>query len=102
MFFFISKNYTPLIDIPTRVTPTSATCLDHIYVNFAENFFTGVLQTNISDHYATFCCIPNWIGRISNVSKYSEENIQVLRNELSKRLHMFDSFDELCFHLNDS
>ena len=26
--FFISENYTPLIDTPTRVTPTSATCLD--------------------------------------------------------------------------
>ena len=58
---FISGNYTPLIDMPTRVTPTSATCLDHIYVNIIENFFTGVLQTTISDHYATFCCIPNWI-----------------------------------------
>ena len=69
-------------------------------INFLQNFFTCTLQTNVSDHYATFCCIPNWIGRISNVSKYSfryhsEENIQALRNELSNWLNMFDIFDEV-------
>ena len=100
MIFLISENYTPLLDIPTSVTLTSATCLDHIYVKFIENFFTGALQTSISDHYATFCCIPNWIGRIINVSKYSfrnhsEENIQALRNELSNLLNIIDIFDEV-------
>ena len=70
-----------------------------IYVNFVENFFTAV-QTNISDHYATFCCVPNWIRRVTNVSdysfrNYSEENVQLLWNDLSNRLNMFDVFDEI-------
>ena len=65
-----------------------------------ENFFTSVLQTSIREQYATFCYIPNWIGRISNVSKYSirnhsEENIQALWNELPNRLNIFDIFDEV-------
>ena len=60
----------------------------------------GFLQTNISDHYTAFCCVPIWIGRISNVSKYSfmnhsEENIRALQKELSNRLNMFDIFDEV-------
>ena len=47
MIFFIYENLTPLIDIPIRVTPTSAPFHEHIYVKFIENFYTGVLQTNI-------------------------------------------------------
>ena len=42
--FFISENYTPLIIIPTRVTPTSATCLDHIYVNLIKKFLPVFLK----------------------------------------------------------
>ena len=90
-----------------RVTQTSATCFDHIYVNFLENFLTRVLQINISDHYATFCCVPNWLGRISNVSKYSfrsysEENIQCLRNALSNQVNLFDVFDEVYIMKNST
>ena len=70
VFFFLKTILLSLIYQPCRLTPTSATCLDHIYVNFLKNFFVGVLHTNFGDHYATLCCIPNWIRRISNVSKY--------------------------------
>ena len=60
-----------------------------------KSFFAGVLATNISEHYATFCFVRKWIGRISNVSKYSfrnksEETLQALRNDLSNQLNFFD------------
>ena len=68
--------------------------------SFSQHNVTGVLQTCICDHYASFCCIPNRIRRISNVQKYSfrnhsEENIQVLRNNLSNQLNIFDNLDEV-------
>ena len=94
-FLQISESYTSLIDILIRVTRTSLACCDHTYVNFLENFFTDVLQTSFSDHAATFCCVPIWMGRISNVSKYlfqnnSEENIRSLR-----KIFQISSMDEL-------
>ena len=96
---FIDGNYTSLIDAPTRVTQTSKTCLDHIYVNFNENFFAGVLEISTSDHYATFCCIPNWLGRDNIYSKHtfrnhSEENILALLRELTSTLSNFQVFSE--------
>ena len=45
--FFISENYTPLIDILTRVTRTSATCLDEIDVSFLENFLPVFFKLNL-------------------------------------------------------
>ena len=101
---FIEGNYTSLIDAPTRVTQTSKTCLDHIYVNFNENFFVGVLQASTNDHYATFCCMPIWLERDNIYSKqtfrnHSEENILDLRRELSSTLSNFQIFSE--FGIND-
>ena len=93
---FIDGNYTSLIDAPTRVTQTSKTCLDHIYVNFNENFFAGVLEISTSDHYATFCCIPKWLERVNNYAKHtfrshSEEHKLALRRELTSSLNIFSS-----------
>ena len=42
------------VNVPTRVTLNSATCIDHVYANLPtdsiENF---VLISDVSDHYAT-------------------------------------------------
>ena len=51
---FFPENYTSPIDIPTRVIQTSATYPEQIYVNFLETFFTSILQTSVSNQYATF------------------------------------------------
>ena len=34
---------------PSRVTPTSATCIDHISISYQMN--TETIKTTISDHY---------------------------------------------------
>ena len=45
----------PVITKPTRVTPTSATLIDHIWVkNEAELHRAGIILCHISDHYPTF------------------------------------------------
>ena len=45
----------PVITKPTRVTPTSATLIDHIWVkNKSEQHVAGIILSHISDHYPTF------------------------------------------------
>ena len=47
-----SLYFLPLINIPSHITETSATCIDHVYVKH------GVLNVTIADHLPTFCSIP--------------------------------------------
>ena len=45
----------PVITKPTRITPTSATLIDHIWVkNKSELHVAGIILSHISDHYPTF------------------------------------------------
>ena len=44
-------NFKQLIKEPTRVTDTSSTCIDHIFVNKSEKVCqAGVIESGISDH----------------------------------------------------
>ena len=56
-FFFI------IISLPTRVTDTSATLIDHIITNDCKNsIFAGIIKTDLSDHYPIFCAIDAVAG----------------------------------------
>ena len=48
---------------PTRVTPTSATCLDHISTSYQIK--TETIKTTISDHYTVLGTIPGVIMKES-------------------------------------
>ena len=49
--YMFSASFYPLISRPTSITSTSATLIDKIFVNsFEDNFTTGLLFTDISDH----------------------------------------------------
>ena len=51
----ISSNYYPVITRPIRVTPISSTLIDNTFSNRIDEIeSTGVITTNISDHYPTF------------------------------------------------
>ena len=42
------------INKPTRVTSSTATCIDHVYANLpSDNIESHVLLSDVSDHYAT-------------------------------------------------
>ena len=71
-FDFKKQNFEP-----TRVTPTSATCLDHILTNYQVN--TEAIKRTISDHYTLFGII---YGVIINESpcKEMERRCPDLRN----------------------
>ena len=70
-----SNSFIPLINKPTRITPKSATVIDNIFANEYENehrYMTGILTTDISDHYPIF--------HISlNQNKPKEEEYQMIR-----------------------
>ena len=59
-----SSSFYPLITKPRRITKTTATMIDNIFVNKLEgNFKTGILLTDLSDHLPVFqlnvSMIPN-------------------------------------------
>ena len=59
-----SYGYFPLITIPTRVTSNSSTLIDHILTNDSLHAIkSGVIRTDLTDHYPIFCSISDKIIR---------------------------------------
>ena len=54
----ISHGFLPKITRPTRITPHSATLIDHIYSNdnrpTSQNDISGIIITDVADHFGTF------------------------------------------------
>ena len=50
----ISSNLVPKITLPTRVTHSSATLIDHVFTNCPDTTIAGTLRTDITDHYSNF------------------------------------------------
>ena len=54
--FMYSYNMFPLITKPTRITDTSATLIDNIFVNCIQNDIEcGLIFSDLSDHLPVFC-----------------------------------------------
>ena len=83
----ISRNYYPVITHPTRVTPISCTYINNIFCNrIYEIESTGVITTNVSDHYPIFST-ELWPSLADNVLSinyriFSDENLSNFRNSL--------------------
>ena len=56
--YVISQGFLPTITRPTRITPHSATLIDHIYSNdnrpTFQNNISGIIITDVVDHFGTF------------------------------------------------
>ena len=66
----ISSSCKCLINILTRVSINSATLLDHAYTSLLKNILlSGVLVTDISDHYPIFSLISN-AGKNYKIDKH--------------------------------
>ena len=51
----LENGLLPLITLPTRITQSTATLLDHISTNIADDSFdTGIILSDISDHFPVF------------------------------------------------
>ena len=58
----LSYKYLPYITMPTRITPHSATCIDHIFVknptnDAITNTISGIFYCDITDHLPCFISI---------------------------------------------
>ena len=51
------NSFYPHINLPTRITGTSATCIDHIWSNILDrDVVCGIISETIADHMITFQC----------------------------------------------
>ena len=83
------QGYVPTITMPRRVTHQSATLIDNIFTNKpTHEDLTGIIITDISDHFAMFH-IGNFNKRPPiNIPKYTttrtlkHENILALKTQL--------------------
>ena len=55
----VSFDLLPTILQPTRVTSTTATLIDNIFINFSDNIQNaGIMYDDLSDHFPTFLPFP--------------------------------------------
>lgn len=63
-----SYGFYPCINKPTRVSKTSATIIDHIWVNDIDMVSkSGILLLDVSDHFSPFICYEGKIERSKNL-----------------------------------
>ena len=101
---FSSYFYHPLINIPTRTTETSSTCIDNIFTNTLEQTTSGTIECIISDHHGVISTIPIQFNQPHDNFEFkfrdnSIENIQKLRQDLIKELTLFPHYNQ--FNMND-
>ena len=54
---FYNYNMYPLIDRPTRITPTTATLIDNIFTNvLTHKIKSGVVVADLTDHFPVYQC----------------------------------------------
>ncbi len=52
---FYNNNMYPLIDRPTRITPTTATLIDNIFTNvLIHKINSGIFVSDLTDHFPTY------------------------------------------------
>jgi len=88
----------PLIDIPTRRTAHTESCIDHIYVNTFVPCQSVVLEMLVSDHRAVLCSIPcvNGVGSSTGVVRYrdhSDINMAAFKSEVVEAIDNFHVYD---------
>ena len=84
-----SRGFYPLISKPSRITRTSATLIDNIFINNLEsNIKSGLIINNISDHLPVFVTYNCQIKSKKEENRYryvrlrTDESINKLRNDL--------------------
>ena len=92
----LSYGLYPTISFPTRIAENSATLIDQIFTNFENKSSqsSGVIISNISDHFPLFYCINNDINKYNKPNKYiyhkviTKKNIENLYLELEKIIYL--------------
>ena len=85
---------TNIIDVPTRVTATSATVLDHIITKENKHqIFPAVVDYDITDHYPVMALVNNKLNHKNVQPKFTRSfakfNSDSFNNDLQKRINRF-------------
>ena len=68
-----------LIRSLTRVTPTSATLIDHIYLSYGNIMHAGVFNMNITDHYTVYCCLDGNRNKVSGEGRHVTQQFRCFK-----------------------
>ena len=79
----------PLIKTPTRVTEFSRTLIDNIFTNNFSPHISGVIQSDISDHFPIFTLTESFLTKTDHC--YLKHNF--CKQNLNKLLMYFQSYD---------
>ena len=87
----ISQGFLPKITRPTRITPHSATLIDHIYSNdnrpTSQNSTSGIIITDVADHFGTFHivnkCKQPPVQKYSQIRQMKTDNVLRFNNILA-------------------
>ena len=89
---FFNNNYVPTIFQPTRITQNTSTLIDNIYLKTTKNnpMISGVINTDLSDHFPIFLCINTKTGKHKPKQKIksrllNDDKLNLIQNELSKQ-----------------
>ena len=86
----LSSNFLPRITLPTRITDTTVTLIDHIFTklpvdSIGNEIIAGNIYCDITDHMPNFICLPIKCADIHQQRKvriYSEKNLVKFRDKL--------------------
>ena len=95
-----SLHFMPLINIPTRINESNATCIDHVYINQLTTCKYGVLNVPIADHLPIFCSIPcqsSLDGKKIQIKfrNTSDDCLSKFKSDAEKGLRHFHVYDNL-------
>ena len=87
----ISQGFLPKITRPTRITPHSATLIDHIYSNdnrpTSQKSTSGIIITDVADHFGTFHivnkCKQPPVQKYSQIRQMKTDNVLRFNNILA-------------------
>ena len=92
-----SSRFFSIIFLPTRVTNTSATLIDHIITNDCKNsIFLVIIKTDLSDHYPIFCTIDAVAGNRTSNNKSKEPIFQRDLIDLNSNIFCHYLHESLC------
>ena len=74
-----ANGFLPLISKPTRVTTSSATLTDHMYINdITSSHHSGIIINDVADHFGTFCIFQGKLKK-SKPSKIKKNIFQTIK-----------------------
>ena len=97
LIFFHSNSFLPTINIPTRIQGSSIKILDHIWTNILY-FKTGVVNSDITDHFPTFIIFPQPLTCKDSIDSYfrchKQNNLDIFRNRIADFIDYFGTVDD--------